>query len=132
MILPGTTWCGVGNQSTAGDATEGVHVETDRCCRQHDLCPHTIEGFTRKYNYYNFRFHTISYCECDASFRRCLLMAGDENSHMVGRLFFNMIQMKCFTLQADDVCAERAWWGKCTRTRRELTAYIRDATPYNY
>lgn len=66
------------------------------------------------------------------SFRRCLLMAGDENSHMVGRLFFNMIQMKCFTLQPEDVCAERAWWGKCIRTRQEPTAYIRDATPYNY
>lgn len=65
LMWPGTTWCGVGNRSRDNAETEGTHVETDKCCRQHDLCNYTIESFTSKYNYVNFRFHTISHCECD-------------------------------------------------------------------
>ena len=66
LIVPGTNWCGVGNNSRdnddAGIATNGV---SDQCCRDHDHCPHTIAGFTRKYNMYNYRFYTLSHCECD-------------------------------------------------------------------
>ena len=65
IIFPGTTWCGIGNVSKSNDLVEGAHGEIDMCCRSHDNCPYTIEGFSRKYNFFNFRFHTISHCECD-------------------------------------------------------------------
>lgn len=65
LMWPGTTWCGVGNRSSNNEETEGVQVDTDRCCRQHDLCNYTIGGFSSKYSMFNFRFHTISHCECD-------------------------------------------------------------------
>ena len=68
IMWPGTTWCGVGNVSRDNAETEGMHVDTDKCCRQHDMCNYTIEAFRTKYNLLNFRFHTISHCECDDRF----------------------------------------------------------------
>jgi len=62
--MPGTRWCGSGNVSTDGDSYGNI-LATDRCCQQHDRCPHTIESFSLKYGLFNYRLHTISHCECD-------------------------------------------------------------------
>jgi hypothetical protein len=63
-IYPGTKWCGHGNMSK-GYSDLGVSIDTDKCCRQHDHCPTTITGFTTAFNYFNFRFNTLSHCHCD-------------------------------------------------------------------
>lgn len=64
LIFPGTNWCGKGNQakyvSDFGSATK-----TDKCCLEHDGCPYIIEGLARNFNYFNYRLHTLSYCDCD-------------------------------------------------------------------
>ncbi|KAK0041512.1 Group 3 secretory phospholipase A2, partial [Biomphalaria pfeifferi] len=64
MIFPGTKWCG------DGDIAEnkhdlGHHVELDKCCRRHDLCPLVIPRLSWKYGMFNYRLHTISHCKCD-------------------------------------------------------------------
>lgn len=64
LILPGTNWCGVGNVSSV-EQTYGSNVGVDRCCHEHDRCDYTIEGFSTKYRLFNYRFHTLSHCECD-------------------------------------------------------------------
>jgi len=64
VIMPGTRWCGTGNVSTDGRDYGNV-VATDRCCQQHDRCAYTIEGFSTNYGLFNYRFYTISHCECD-------------------------------------------------------------------
>lgn len=64
FIYPGTNWCGNGNAALDYDDL-GDNVATDKCCRGHDHCPYTIEGFQTKYRYFNFRFHTLSHCHCD-------------------------------------------------------------------
>jgi len=65
LIMPGTRWCGTGNVSSADGQSYGNIVATDRCCQQHDRCAHTIGAFSMKYGLFNYRFHTISHCECD-------------------------------------------------------------------
>ena len=63
-MYPGTKWCGAGRKAV--NYTDlGERIETDRCCREHDLCPHKIKRFSTKYNYYNCRIHTLSHCDCD-------------------------------------------------------------------
>jgi secretory phospholipase A2 len=114
-----------GNDSEVGD-----HVGADRCCREHDRCPYTIEGFTTKYNLYNFRFHTISHCECDDVFRTCLLSANSDQANHIGNLFFNVLGLKCFAFRRDMVCAERSWWGRCQRERPQISAETRDPLVY--
>ena len=64
LILQDTKWCGKGNVSRVYDDL-GNNARTDKCCREHDHCPRTIEGFSYKYNLFNYRFHTLSWCECD-------------------------------------------------------------------
>lgn len=64
FLYPGTNWCGTGN--SARKFTElGINARADRCCRDHDHCPFTIEAFKRKFHLFNYRFHTVSHCECD-------------------------------------------------------------------
>ncbi|GFY01871.1 acidic phospholipase A2 PA4 [Trichonephila clavipes] len=64
FLYPGTNWCGSGSNARKFNEL-GYNAAADRCCRDHDHCPYTIEGFTRKFNFFNFRFHTISHCDCD-------------------------------------------------------------------
>lgn len=64
LIFPGTNWCGKGN--TADYAQHlGLISEVDVCCRTHDQCPFAIEGFSSRYNVFNYRLHTLSHCDCD-------------------------------------------------------------------
>ncbi len=65
MIYPGTNWCGRGDQAAGGYDDLGENMHTDRCCREHDHCPFTISRFTSSYNYWNYRFHTLSHCSCE-------------------------------------------------------------------
>ncbi|XP_012586641.1 PREDICTED: group 3 secretory phospholipase A2 isoform X2 [Condylura cristata] len=66
--MPGTLWCGVGD--SAGNSSElGVFQGPDLCCREHDRCPQTISPFQYNYGIRNYRFHTISHCDCDARCR---------------------------------------------------------------
>ncbi|CAE1275532.1 PLA2G [Acanthosepion pharaonis] len=64
LIYPGTKWCGNGNTAEAFDDL-GSEAAADICCREHDYCPFTIESFTRRFNLFNYRLHTLSHCECD-------------------------------------------------------------------
>jgi secretory phospholipase A2 len=129
LIIPGTNWCGVGNVSKDNEEL-GRDVGVDRCCRQHDYCPHTIERFTRKYGLYNYRYYTVSHCDCDNMFRSCLRAAFNEEANIIGELYFNYIGMRCFVFVRGTVCAERAWWGLCQRESVEWTAELKDATKY--
>lgn len=43
----------------------GIFQGPDLCCREHDRCPQTISPFQYNYGIRNFRFHTISHCDCD-------------------------------------------------------------------
>jgi len=131
LIIPGTNWCGVGNVSR-DNSEVGEIASADKCCREHDHCPYVIEGMTTKYNMYNFRFHTISHCECDDIFRTCLRMSSNAQADIVGELFFNYIGMKCFIFKQETVCAQRTWWGKCERQKVQWTAETRDPLTYMY
>ncbi|KAI1291743.1 Acidic phospholipase A2 PA4 [Halotydeus destructor] len=65
-LFPGTNWCGSGSTSK-GFSDLGHNMAADRCCRDHDHCKHTIAPFTTKYRLFNYRFHTVSHCDCDES-----------------------------------------------------------------
>jgi len=129
LIIPGTNWCGVGNISS-DTSVVGELAGPDRCCRNHDHCPYTIGGMTTKYNMYNFRMTTLSHCECDDIFRTCLKMVSTREADIVGELFFNYLEMKCFVFKRETVCAERTWWGKCKRETTRSVADLRDPLTY--
>jgi len=129
FIYPGTKWCGRGSVSTHFDDL-GDNIATDKCCREHDHCPFTIEGFTTNFGLFNYRFHTLSHCNCDESFRSCLRRARNEVANMVGELYFNVVGTKCFTLKKQRECVQRSWWGKCKEYDTTQLAAIKEPLIY--
>ncbi|KAJ8705525.1 hypothetical protein PYW08_012571 [Mythimna loreyi] len=130
LRVPGTKWCGKGFSATRYSQLGG-HTRTDRCCRVHDLrCPFWIGGMEKKYGVYNWRVNTLMHCRCDERFRACLKLADTSVSNMVGKLFFNVVQTKCFILKPVKMCTQRSWWGKCLRRGYTKQAFLRDNLPY--
>lgn len=64
LIWPGTNWCGKGSKAEFAESF-GTNKEADQCCQKHDQCPYVIEGFSTRYNLFNYRMHTLSHCDCD-------------------------------------------------------------------
>ena len=64
----------------------GVFHGPDLCCREHDQCPQTISPLQYNYGIRNFRFHTISHCDCDA---RCRAYGSTPLAHLRPRTYYN-------------------------------------------
>ncbi|XP_036304737.1 group 3 secretory phospholipase A2 isoform X1 [Pipistrellus kuhlii] len=128
--IPGTLWCGFGD--SAGNSTElGVFRGPDLCCREHDHCPQAIAAFQYNYGIQNYRFHTISHCDCDARFRQCLQSQQDSVSDLVGVAFFNVLETPCFVLEEQEACVAWYWWGGCRAYGSIPLARLQPKTPYN-
>nr|WLP01546.1 secretory phospholipase A2 isoform X3 [Androctonus crassicauda] len=94
-IFPGTNWCGAGNKSEDNDEL-GKFDESDNCCKQHDECFDVIGANQTKYGLKNSGLTTLSHCDCDDAFYRCLKEVDSPVSFSIGNLFFNVLRMKCF------------------------------------
>uniref|UniRef100_A0A1Q3FYC2 phospholipase A2 n=2 Tax=Culex tarsalis TaxID=7177 RepID=A0A1Q3FYC2_CULTA len=129
FLSPNTKWCGRGHSAERYHHLGGAS-RADMCCRQHDYCKLNIPGMTTKWDLFNFRPYTISHCSCDQRFRTCLKMADSSDANMVGKLFFNIVQSKCFVLKPETICAKTSWWGKCEKKVRRKRAHIRDNRKY--
>ncbi|XP_043273487.1 group 3 secretory phospholipase A2-like isoform X2 [Venturia canescens] len=129
VIAPGTKWCGP--HRTANTYKElGALDHVDRCCRRHDHCYRAIPPFSERYNLWNYMPFTLSHCGCDQSFRTCLKMAGTSSANFIGRIFFNVVQTKCFVLKPHKVCTRQSWWGKCEKHEYKKQAHLRNNVPY--
>ncbi|XP_016852564.1 group 3 secretory phospholipase A2 [Anolis carolinensis] len=110
--MPGTLWCGAGH--SAGNFSDlGVFQGPDVCCREHDHCEAQIPALGYRYGKRNLRLHTISHCDCDSRFRRCLMSLNDAISNLIGASFFNLLEVPCFVLEESEECIEWHWWGGC-------------------
>ncbi|CAG2100334.1 unnamed protein product [Medioppia subpectinata] len=71
LTFPKTKWCGPGNTATGYDDL-GQLRDLDSCCREHDLCPHSLSP-------------DISHCECDNRLRLCLqpLLAVSQSARII-------------------------------------------------
>ncbi|ELW66551.1 Group 3 secretory phospholipase A2 [Tupaia chinensis] len=128
--MPGTLWCGVGD--SAGNSSQlGIFQGPDLCCREHDLCPQNISPLQYNYGIRNYRFHTISHCDCDARFRQCLRNQRDSISDIVGVAFFNVLETPCFVLEEQEACVAWYWWGGCRKYGSALLARLQPRTQYN-
>ncbi|XP_008839248.1 group 3 secretory phospholipase A2 isoform X2 [Nannospalax galili] len=128
--IPGTLWCGVGN--SAENASElGIFHGPDLCCREHDRCPQTISPLQHNYGIRNFRFHTISHCDCDTRFQQCLRSQHDSISDIVGVAFFNVLEIPCFVLKEQEACVSWYWWGGCRTYGSVPLAHLQPRTYYN-
>ncbi|XP_019771563.2 uncharacterized protein LOC109545350 isoform X1 [Dendroctonus ponderosae] len=124
--VPGTKWCGKGYSADKYTRLGGFS-KTDRCCRKHDLsCPFWIGGFETKYGLFNWRINTLMHCNCDERFRACLKTVGTSDANLVGKLFFNVVQTKCFVLKPKKRCVRTSWWGNCEKHKMVKQAVIKN------
>ncbi|XP_060048717.1 group 3 secretory phospholipase A2 isoform X1 [Erinaceus europaeus] len=151
--VPGTLWCGLGD-SAHNFSELGLLQGPDFCCRQHDRCPHTISPLQYGYGVRNYRFHTLSHCDCDArwqvvigwpgrepgrgpecqlwaSFRQCLQTQHSSIADLLGAAFFNVLAIPCFVLEPQEACVAWYWWGGCKAYGSIPVAVIQPRTPYN-
>ncbi|XP_012255331.2 uncharacterized protein LOC105685636 isoform X2 [Athalia rosae] len=129
LFAPGTKWCGP-TQLASSYNELGAFDQLDRCCRRHDYCRRSIPPMTQRYAFYNYMPFTLSHCECDQSFRTCLKMAGTSSANFVGKLFFNVVQTKCFVLKPQKACLRRSRWGNCEQHEYRKQARLRSNMPY--
>ncbi|XP_030755324.1 phospholipase A2 isozymes PA3A/PA3B/PA5-like [Sitophilus oryzae] len=128
--VPGTKWCGKGYSADKYTRLGGFS-RTDRCCRKHDLfCHFWIGGFQTKYGLFNWRLNTLMHCNCDERFRACLKMVGTSDANLVGKLFFNVVQTKCFVLKPKKKCVRTSWWGSCEKHKMIKQAILKNNRPY--
>ncbi|XP_035899135.1 uncharacterized protein LOC118506298 isoform X2 [Anopheles stephensi] len=125
FLSPNTKWCGKGHSASVYHQLGGAS-RADMCCRKHDHCKIMIPAMGTCWELFNFRPFTISHCSCDMRFRTCLKMADSSDANLVGKLFFNIVQMKCFVLKPETVCVKRTWWNKCEKKIRRKRAHLRD------
>ncbi|XP_026314020.1 uncharacterized protein LOC113225798 [Hyposmocoma kahamanoa] len=93
-IIPGTKWCGTGD--IAADYHDlGADRRLDRCCRTHDLCPTKVRAFTRRYNLTNNSIYSKSHCHCDDMLFDCLKATNTSAAHLMGHIYFNLVQVPC-------------------------------------
>jgi len=112
LSFPGTRWCGPGQTAeSAADEHLGSSAETDRCCRDHDHCPHPpIRPWTTAKHaggLFSTDFLTIRlHCECDVKFRDCLRKVNTKKSKKIGEIYFNVLERKCFKKGFPQKCAK--------------------------
>lgn len=93
--------------------SEGEHVQTDTCCREHDHCPSTIPSFRRRFGIVNYYPMHMSLCSCENRLYNCLWNITSSVSVAVGRLYFNVFRAPCFQLVEVKVCKKRSFnWKK--------------------
>nr|QCG75791.1 group III secreted phospholipase A2-C1 [Cyprinus carpio] len=131
FTYPGTLWCGAGNIADHYDQL-GEFEETDKCCRVHDHCPYVIHAFSSNYGYTNFKWHSLSHCDCDNALKECLRLVNDTSSRVVGQAFFNVIEVPCFEFSFEEQCVERHWYGVCKKYDRVPVAVIKESIPYDF
>ncbi|XP_048412563.1 group 3 secretory phospholipase A2 [Stegostoma tigrinum] len=130
LRFPGTLWCGAGD-SAENYADLGIFHQTDSCCREHDHCKHTLSSFEYNYGVWNIRLHTVSHCNCDEMFRRCLLNVNDTISTIVGHAYFSFLQVPCFDLKPVERCVKKTQWNHCNITEQVLQAVFRSQPRYS-
>ncbi|KFM82478.1 Phospholipase A2, partial [Stegodyphus mimosarum] len=95
LIFPGTKWCGAGD--IAKDYNDlGIHQDTDRCCRAHDLCNDTLAPGETRNGLTNKSPFTALSCKCDEDFYNCLERVNSVISNTVGLKYFNILKRQCY------------------------------------
>ncbi|KAF5293746.1 hypothetical protein FQA39_LY03231 [Lamprigera yunnana] len=99
-IIPGTKWCGTGDIAI-NYFDLGAEPYVDRCCRAHDLCPVKVRAYSQRYNLTNNSLYTKSYCICDDDLFECLKESNSPTAHIMGNIYFNLIQVPCIEDRKD-------------------------------
>ncbi|XP_050037151.1 phospholipase A2 hemilipin-like isoform X1 [Dermacentor andersoni] len=106
VMFPGTKWCGAGNVASNYDDL-GKAWEADMCCREHDLAKESIPAFGAKRGVKNMLFYTMTSCDADKKFFKCLLKAQSFTSFSLGVGYFDILRTKCYQYGHPTKCVDK-------------------------
>eukprot|EP00111_Clytia_hemisphaerica_P010403 TCONS_00030390-protein len=151
FIWKGTRWCGYGSELGLNEDNSTLLIPTllptnksdslkinkkvDLCCKAHDHCEHYVPRWKTKYGLVNWRPFTLSSCECDAKFLKCLEKDNSLSAKDIKRIYFDILEVPCFRLVLKDVrkCVKRTWFMACEKyaMKTRLRAVISSVEEYN-
>lgn len=117
IIYPGTKWCGTGNVADGLDDL-GPLRDVDICCRDHDLCPDDLEPGQTRHNISNDSSFTMTHCDCNENFRKCLQRVGSAEAKEVGSAYFSTGLFQCYRL-AKPIIGCKKWAGLLNQACQE-------------
>lgn len=153
-LFVGTRWCGYGSELGLKQNEENnnstlmvptllpantsdslvINKEVDACCKVHDHCEHYIPRWKTKYHLVNWRPFTISSCECDAKFLKCLQQDDSLSAKDIKRIYFDILVVPCFKFELHNVkrCVERTWFMACKKfvMKTQLRAVLSSIEEY--
>ena len=126
VTIAGTHWCGVGKTKTKDQDVKNI-TKTDECCKKHDACPYFISRWTKKYNLFNWRLFTISSCQCDDEFRKCLQNDNSLASKDIKRIYFDLLKVPCFQIELKEIktCVAWHWYLKCKQYKERMSPFAK-------
>lgn len=111
-----------------------INKKVDACCKVHDHCEHYIPRWKTKYHLVNWRPFTISSCECDHKFLKCLQQDDSLSAKDIKRIYFDILEVPCFKFELQDVrrCVERTWFMACKKfvMKTQLRAVLSSIDEY--
>ncbi|XP_075916719.1 uncharacterized protein LOC142905303 [Petromyzon marinus] len=66
-----------------------------------------------------------------ARFRQCMKESNDTAAWDIGRTYFSIVGVPCFTLREDEACVDWSWWAGCLKYERTMMAIIQEQGPFD-
>ena len=100
---------------------------TDECCKILKSCDFHIPYLNQRHGFLNVEMYDIVDCTCLEQFKGCLNnLKNDEKAQEIHKIFFELLNMKCFELQEDQTCLKYStWFDQCEDEFEYLTLNIK-------
>ena len=97
----------------------------DECCKIYKSCDFHIPYLNQRHGFLNVEMYDIVDCTCLQQFKSCLSELKDEKAREIHQIFFELLNMKCFELKAEQTCLNYStWFDQCTEEFSYLTLSI--------
>ena len=84
---------------------------TDECCKILKSCDFHIPYLNQRHGFLNVEMYDIVECSCLQKFKSCLNdLENDEKAQEINKIFFGLLNMKCFELKKEETCLKYSTW----------------------
>ena len=84
---------------------------TDECCKIVKSCDFHIPYLNQRHGFLNVEMYDVVECSCLQQFKSCLNdLENDEKAQEINKIFFGLLNMKCFELKKEETCLKYSTW----------------------
>ena len=82
----------------------------DECCKMNQQCDYNLPFGNYRHGYLNVYPYNMNDCECTKKFKQCLLDLDTDLAKELHRLYFSVMNLKCFTFVPRKICVQYSKW----------------------